>query len=89
MKNCFYTAYLTIVYQVFHIENEELNGWFIKKRPIVMLLIAPIIVPFFMLYGIVLYFDWVRSWEYHWIVGKKKKLTWKQKLYIKKKLHNL
>lgn len=87
VKHWLYFAYLTITYRVFHLNDEEHNGWFIKKNPITMLLIAPILLPFFMLYGIVMYWNWATNWYYAWIEGEKRRLSFKEKLAIKHQLH--
>jgi len=86
VRRWLYIAYLTIIYKVFHLKDEEHNGWLIKKRPITMIVIAPIMIPFYMLYGIVIYWYWATNWHYHWVEGEKQKLTWKQKLNIKNRL---
>ena len=86
VRRWLYIAYLTITYKVFHLKDEEHNGWFIKKRPITMIIIAPILIPFYMLYGIVIYWAWATNWYYRWVEGEKQKLTCKQKLNIKDRL---
>lgn len=85
-RHWLYFAYLTIVYKVFYFRDEQREGWFVKKNPITMLLIAPIMIPFFMLNGILLYWDWATNYYFHWVEGKKRKLTFKEKLAIKYKL---
>lgn len=78
--------YLTITFKVFHIKDENRDGWFIKKRPIVVILAAPILIPFFMLHGVITYISWALNFDYKWIEGEKKKLTFKEKTMIKQRL---
>lgn len=86
VRHWLYFAYLTITYRVFHLRDNEHNGWFVKKNPITMLLIAPILLPFFMLYGILLYWDWATNYYFNWIEGEKRKLSFREKLAIKYRL---
>ncbi len=86
VRHWLYLAVLTLGYKVFHLKNDKYNGWFVKKNPVTMIVIAPIVLPFFMIYGIFLYWDWATNWYYHWIDGEKRKLTFKQRLYIKDQL---
>jgi hypothetical protein len=82
-----YIAFLSIAYKVFHLkDNDGHNGWFVKKNPIIMVLLSPMLLPFFMLYGIVLYWDWATNWYYSWVEGEKRDLTFKEKLAIKHRL---
>lgn len=78
-----YLAYLTILFKVFHIKDENYNGWFIKKRPILMIIISPVGIPLCMILGIFIYYDWATNYYYHWISGDKRKLNFKEKLLIK------
>ena len=86
VRHWLYLAVLTVGYKVFHLKDNEHNGWFIKKNPITMIVIAPIVLPFFMIYGIFLYWNWATNWYYHWIDGEKRKLSFKEKLIIKDRL---
>jgi hypothetical protein len=86
VRHWLYLTVLTLGYKVFHLKNDKYNGWFVKKNPVTMIVIAPIVLPFFMIYGIFLYWSWATNWYYHWIDGEKQKLTFKQRLYIKDQL---
>lgn len=77
--------YLVIFYRVFY--DKKAGGYFIRKRFLPFILLSPIIVPFFMLYGILMYIDWVTIYKSHWIRTEKQKLTPKQKLGIKLELY--
>ena len=79
-------AFLTLMYKVFHRKDESHNGWFVRKRPITMLVLAPVLIPFFMLYGIILYWDWASRYYMKWMDADKKKLTFWQRIYIKDNL---
>lgn len=89
IKLYLYLAYITVVYKLFHIHDDTHNGWFVKKRPLVMLLISPILLPFFMLFGIVLYYDWATNYYFAWVSGSKRKLTFKETLALKYQLRPL
>ena len=86
VRHWLYLLVLTVGYKVFYLKDNDHNGWFVKKNPITMIVIAPIILPFFMIYGIFLYWNWATNWYCRWISGEKKRLTFKQKLYIKMQL---
>lgn len=86
-KNWLLTIYLTIVYKTFHLKDGVHNGWFIKKNPITMIFISPILLPFFMLYGIVHYYKWSTNYYFHWVEGEKRNLSFKDKLSLKYKLY--
>jgi hypothetical protein len=81
-----YLTFITIGYKVFYFEDDSKRGWFVKKRPIVMILIAPLIIPLFMLYGACQYVQFAFSYDCHWIEEENKKLSFKDKLIIKYRL---
>lgn len=83
IKRWGYLIYLIIVYKVFYIEDNKCNGWFMKKNPITMIIIAPLLIPFFMMFGVLIYWDWVTNYNFKWIEGEKRKLTLKEKIIIK------
>lgn len=81
-----YILYLMVTYKVFYLKDGTYNGWFIKKNPITMIIIAPFLIPFYMLFGIIEYYVWATDFRYQWIEGEEKKLTWKEKMNIKDRL---
>jgi hypothetical protein len=88
VRDLLYLSFITIAYKVFYFEDGSKRGWFVRKRPIVMILIAPLIIPFFMLYGAFIYLNFAYSWDYHWIDEENKKLSFKERLGIKYRLLN-
>ena len=75
--------YLTIFYKVFYAEDKE--GFMMKKRILPFLVIAPIVLPFYMLSSIFSYINYINEYKSQWITFKddSKKLTFKQRLAVK------
>lgn len=75
--------YFLLIYTLFEVfYRDEEKGYFIKKRLWLFILLTPIIVPFFMISGILQYFSWIRTYNMAWIEHKKEKLSFKEKLFI-------
>lgn len=75
--------YLTIFYKVFYDEDKE--GFMMKKRILPFLVIAPIVLPFYMLSSIFSYINYMFEYKSQWVTFKddSKKLTFKQRLAVK------
>ena len=75
-----------IFYTVFYREDKQ--GFFVKKRAWVFIILSPLILPLFMLEGIINYINFVKKYDMHWINNEdgNKKLTFKQRLSYTKQL---
>jgi hypothetical protein len=87
MKRWSRITFLTIFYKVFYGKTEEGDGgWFIRKRLITMILISPILMPIYAIYGIRLYWHWATNYQMHWISDEKRKLSFMERIEIKHRL---
>lgn len=86
VRHWLYCTYLYAFHIVFYREKEE--GYFVRKRLWVFILLAPIIAPFFMLNGLLQYWNWSKTYYMTWVGGKKQKLTLKQKIAMTDRLLN-
>jgi hypothetical protein len=65
--------YYIIFYRVFY-DNKE-KAYYVKRREITYLILSPVFLPLFMLYGIVLYINWVLVYYERYLLSEKLKLT--------------
>jgi len=86
IKLWIYLTYLFFAYSVFY--RTDNNGWFIKKRLWLFIILAPVLIPFFMIYGIVMYYEWITTYKMCWLGDEKRKLSFKEKIAIKYQLHS-
>ena len=58
----------------------------VKKRLWLFILLTPVIAPFFMLNGLIQYWQWITTYYMAWIECEKQKLTLKQKIELTDRL---
>jgi len=81
LHSFYYIIFFRIIY------NKEKKAYYVRRRFITHLILSPIILPFFMLYGIILYLNWVIIYYEHYYPSEKLKLTYKQKIWLISRLH--
>lgn len=86
VRCCLYFIFLYVFHVVFYREKEK--GYFVRKRLWIFILLSPIIAPFFMLNGLLQYWNWSKTYYMTWVEGKKQKLTLKQKIAMTHRLLN-
>jgi hypothetical protein len=74
------SVYLYLFYRVYY--DSKVKGYFVRKREITFILLGPILVPFFMLYGLILYVAWVASHRSAWTESPLRKLSFREKVNI-------
>ena len=84
VKRWLYITYLYSCYRVFY-RNDD-NGWFVRKRYWVVITIAPFGILLYMLFAPLEFISKALSYDAHWIEGKKRKLSFMEKVEIAHRL---